>query len=160
MSIAQALAVLPDGTPSPVPLSPSEVGRYLAENYGTDAERCRRERHARRNTLYRDGGCEYMKGVIDRVFKDPVVKELRKEWVEHARFSNSLKRIVNEVSTVYAEPAARKVAGDAANQARLKAFVEVKKCKHLAADTRTCHCVFLLFTLSTRQNRPPQTFRY
>ena len=127
MSIAQALAVLPDGTPSPVPLSPSEVGRYLAENYGTDAERCRRERHARRNTLYRDGGCEYMKGVIDRVFKDPVVKELRKEWVEHARFSNSLKRIVNEVSTVYAEPAARKVAGDAANQARLKAFVEETK---------------------------------
>jgi len=115
--IAQALAALPGGAPSLAPLTPDEVGIYLRKHYLTDAEVKRRERHALRNNLYRDGGCEYMCSVIDDVFVDADVRELRKKWVRHARFSNSLKRIVNEVSTVYAEPASRCVGGDPANVA-------------------------------------------
>lgn len=127
MPIAQALAVLPGGQVSTTPLTSDEVGRYLADTYGTEAERCRRERHARRNNLYRDGGSDYMRSVIDRVFQDPEVRRLRKEWVDHARFSNSLKRIVNEVSTVYAEPAARLVGGSEENRVAFAQLVEEMK---------------------------------
>lgn len=120
-AIAIALAVLPDGSPAMSPLDRAEIGKYLSDHYNNAAEVERRDRHARRNVLYADGGCEYMCGVIDSVFQDPEVRELRKSWVKHARFSNSLKRIVNEGSTVYSEPAQRSVGGGAENEAKYAA---------------------------------------
>jgi hypothetical protein len=105
-SIFDTLAVLPSGLPGPT-LRPDEFGRYLRETVGTDAERDRNRRHMLRDEMYRDGGIAHMKGVIDCVFKDPEVRELRKHWVQHARFNNVLKRLVNELSGVYAEAATR-----------------------------------------------------
>lgn len=125
--LAVALSVLPSGEYSETPLSDDEIAHYLSTNYVTEAERLRRERHARRNNLYRDGGCDYMRSVIDRVFRDDTVKALRKEWVEHARFSNSLKRIVDEVSTVYSEPARRTVEGPEANEAAFRKLLHAMK---------------------------------
>lgn len=120
--IAEALAVTPSGAQPDVPLSRAEIGAYLKRYYGTPEEETRRARHALRNNLYRDGGCEYMRTVIDTVFKNLIVRELRKDWVQHARFSNALKRIADTVSTVYSEPAARTVGGSDANQ---QAFADV-----------------------------------
>lgn len=122
VSILQTLATLPSGEPG-MALTLDELGRYLAEQCDTPQEKERNARHALRDELYRDGGVAAMKLVIDDVFKDPTVRELRKKWVQHARFNNALKRIVNELSTVYAEPATRIVKDDA-NNARYQALLD------------------------------------
>lgn len=120
ISIFQALAVLPSGTLGP-PLTPDELSRYLNEHYGSESEKQRNARHCLRDELYRDGGVYHMRNFINRIFTDPTVRELRQKFVEYARFNNPTKRIVNEVSTVYSEPAKRIVQnGDDAYQTLLK----------------------------------------
>lgn len=120
-SILEVLATKPDGVGS-TSLSYDELGGYLAEHYSSDAPR--RERHRLRDELYRDGGCQYMRGVIEEQFMDREVQELRKKWVEHARFSNILKHIIGETSSVYSEPATRQVGGSPENEAQYAAHVE------------------------------------
>lgn len=110
VSIRRVLAVLPSGDQG-MDLSWSEVGKYLAENCNRPSDIEREKRHRIRDEFYADGGVDYMKSVIDDVFVDPVVRDLRKKWVPHARFNNPIKRIVNEISTVYAEPAKRSIGG-------------------------------------------------
>lgn len=115
ISILQTLATSPDGT-TDKPLSLQELTLYLQQNLNTDYEQARNRRHALRDEMYRDGGEAFMRSVIDKVFTDDQVRELRKKFVEFARFNNALKRIVNELSTVYAEPAVRTVKNEAANK--------------------------------------------
>ncbi len=110
VSIRTVLAVLPSGAQGN-DLSWAEVGKYLAENCNKQADKDRERRHRLRDEFYCDGGVDYMKSVIDDVFLDPTVRDLRKKWVQHARFNNPIKRIVNEISTVYAEPAKRSIKG-------------------------------------------------
>lgn len=120
LSILSVLATLPSGDMNS-PLSFDELGKYLHEQVGGPSEDARNERHVIRDQLYRDGGVDHMKRVIEQVFRDKTVKDLRKKWVEHARFNNPLKRIVNELATVYAEPAKRTVVqGDDTYQQLLK----------------------------------------
>lgn len=114
-SLLEVLSLLPSGT-SVGKLSLEELGRYLSKHYDTEAEKQRNQRHVLRDELFRDGGDRFMREVIKRQFKDPTVRELRENWVPFAKFNNALKRIVNELSTVYAEPAKRSVTGDANNQ--------------------------------------------
>lgn len=109
VSILKTLATLPSGAVAG-DLTYDELGRYLAEHYGTDAEKDRNNRHALRDELYRDGGVQHMYTVIERLFQDPDVRKRRQAVVPLARFNNALKRIVNEMSTVYSEPAKRVVA--------------------------------------------------
>jgi hypothetical protein len=108
VSIRKVLAALPTGAQG-VDLSWQEVGRYLAEQCNRDADKAREKRHVLRDEFYCDGGVDYIKSVIDDVFQDEEVRALRKKWVPHARFNNAIKRIVNEVSTVYSAPATRQV---------------------------------------------------
>ncbi len=107
-SIFDVLATLPSGSVGPS-LSSDELASYLREHYETAGEKERNERHRLRDQLYRDGGVEHMDNMIDALFSDPDVKRLRKAVVPYARFNNIIKRIVNEMSTVYAEPARRTV---------------------------------------------------
>ncbi len=113
VSIFDTLAALPSGAVSQS-LDAAELSTYLKAQVDTDEEKARNARHLLRDQMYRDGGVAYMKGVIGRVFQDPDVIAKRQAWVEFARFNNPIKRIVNELSTVYAEPAKRTVAGDQA----------------------------------------------
>lgn len=122
-SIFTTLGMLPTGEPG-VPLSIEEFTAYLQRTVRTDAEKARNARHALRDDLYRDGGDDHMLAVIADVFENRQVKEKRQRMIPHAKFSNCLKRIVGELSTVYAEPAIRKVGGDEANQARYAALVK------------------------------------
>jgi hypothetical protein len=122
VSILQTLAVLPSGDEG-APLTFDELGRYLGAQCNTVDEKDRNNRHVLRDEMYRDGGVAYIEGVIDETFTDLDVRRLRKHWVKHARFSNPLKRIVNELSTVYAEPAKRVVDGDE-NNAKYQALLE------------------------------------
>ena len=108
VSILTVLATLPSGAVSQ-PLTFDELSRYLTETYNTQAEIERNRRHALRDELYQDGGVQHMRSLIDRVFKDPDIREKRKQFVEIARFTNAIKRIVGEMSVVYAEPAKRLV---------------------------------------------------
>lgn len=128
-SILAIMATLPSGTVPTgadgqvIPLSYDELGIYLGKQLGQQNEKERNAAHALRDELYRDGGCRYMCGVIDKIFKDPRVQELRREWVPFARFTNPLKRIINKISTVYARPAKRAVKNrDEQYQALLKAI--------------------------------------
>lgn len=111
VSILTTLATMPSGALND-PLSLSELGAYLAEHCNTQAEKERNRRHALRDEIYRDGGVQFMEGVIDDVFEDVDTRAKRKKWLKHTRFNNPLKRVVNELATVYAEPAKRTVDGD------------------------------------------------
>jgi len=111
ISIFDALATLPSGMRS-TRLAPDQLARYLRDNCDREEDRDRERRHALRDEMYRDGGCEHMRSVISDVFEDPKVAERRKKWIDKARFNNPLKRIVNELSTVYQREARRFVAGE------------------------------------------------
>lgn len=112
ISILQTLAALPSGKPSTA-LDLAELGDYLRRTLNVQSEKDRNARHAVRDRLYRDGGDKDMEAVIEAFFDDPVVREKRRKVIPYAKFSNSLKRIVSELSTVYAEPARRFVDGPA-----------------------------------------------
>lgn len=114
LSIFDILAFLPSGLQGPR-LTLDEFGAYLQRWYNTDVERDRAARHTLREQLYRDDGCQYMELLIDRVFQDPTVRALRKQWVRHARFTNPLRRITHELATVYTEPAKRLIDGPTAD---------------------------------------------
>lgn len=132
-SILEILAVVPgqkvpEGAAAPR-LDPDQLGRYLREHCNKDGElgeaAKRAVRHAIRDEFYRDGGVRVMEGVVNKMFTDDKVKTLRKAWVPYARYASPVKRIVNDVSTVYDEPTIRRVGGDDANEAKYRALVEV-----------------------------------
>ena len=112
MSILSILAINPNWSIGS-DLSLGELGVYLQKHVGTLAENERNARHRLRDELYRDGGCHHMRNLIDEVFADHRIRELRKRWVRYTRFNNALKRIVNELATVYAEPATRTLPNEA-----------------------------------------------
>jgi hypothetical protein len=122
VSVLEQLATLPSGAPGTA-LALEEVGPYLRLHCDSQDEKDRNARHIERDAFYRDGGSKQICDLIDAVFEDREVRRLRKAMVPMARWQNALKRIVRELSTVYAAPAKRTVAGDA-NQAKYDALLE------------------------------------
>lgn len=108
VSILDVLATLPTGERGPR-LTEEELGNYIRRHYATEDEKQRNDRHCFRDELYRDGGIERMNSFVTNIFTDQLVRDLRLKWVKYARFNNVTKRIVNELSTVYSEPANRVV---------------------------------------------------
>ena len=121
--LQEILATLPSGETG-IPLGREELGAYLKTWCGSESEKERRKRHALRDEMYHDGGCDHMRGVVNDVFKDSDVRLMRSKWIPYARFSNPLKRIVGDISTVYAEPAKRTVGGSDANQRKFDDLAE------------------------------------
>jgi hypothetical protein len=113
-SLLTILATLPSGAVA-ADLTIDGLGQYLRQHYHTQEERDREERHRLRDQLYRDGGIDAMSKLIDSVFVDAEIREKRKKWARWARFNNVVKRVVNELSTVYQEPAVRTVGGEENN---------------------------------------------
>lgn len=127
VSILESLVMMPDGGRG-LALEMEHLGSFFRDRLGllSDDEKQRNDRHALRDEMFRDGGDRYMSDVVlPDVFEDPEVLRKRRAVVPHAKFSNCLKRIVVEMSTVYAEPARRSVGGSADNQARYTAAVDV-----------------------------------
>jgi len=121
--LAQVLATLPSGRQMPN-LSPGALETYIRTKYlRNEAEKARRMRHRKRHELYQDGGVQYIDKLIDDTYKKAEIRERLKAWARIARFDNPLKRIVNELSTVYQKPAIRTVGGDADN----KRYLEVQR---------------------------------
>jgi hypothetical protein len=111
VSIFDILATLPSGSRGPT-LSQDELSNYLRIYVDSERDKDRNRRHLLRDELYHDGGVPYMTQFIEDIFDDPTVRKLRQKWVKQARFNNAIKRIVNEQSTVYSEPARRLVPAD------------------------------------------------
>lgn len=115
-SIKSILPMMPNGT-VPAPLPEGGVASYIYKKYLSSKPEMERRVSAQiRNDLYNDGGDAAMAGMIDTVFKDPDVRTLRKQWIPFAKSNNPTKRIINEISTVYQEPAIRTVSGDENNR--------------------------------------------
>jgi len=108
VSILDVLATLPSGIQGQT-LTWDELGQYLQKFCNTDTDKKRGADHALRDELYRDGGVQFMEGMIDKWFTDTKVRELRKAWVPFARFNNTIRRVVHELATVYSEHARRMV---------------------------------------------------
>ena len=70
---------LPDRALTAAALSWGEVGQYLRDNCDREEDQLREARHILRDQMYRDGGCKHMCSVIDDVFKNQKVAELRKD---------------------------------------------------------------------------------
>lgn len=121
-SIREVLATVPGQEAAP--LDDAHLGAYLRDHYDTEAEQRRNRRHAVRDEFYRDGGCKVMEDVVDDFYEDLDVRKMRKKQVKHARFSNVVKRVIGELSTVYIEPAPRSVGGTPDNEARYRALCE------------------------------------
>lgn len=109
--LSQILATLPSGSQGR-PLNDQELGTYLREHLDTDVEKARNARHVRRDELYRDGSTRYILDLVEKVFEDRTVRELRKRLVPLAKYANLVKRVVRETSTMYSEPARRYVDGE------------------------------------------------
>lgn len=110
-SIRLTLGRLPSGRV--VERSTDEVSRFLRDNYiSSDAERMRRRDAMRRLDLYKDRADESIIALIERLFDNPKVKSLRKSFAAIAAYQNVSKRITNEISRVYSQPATRLIEAD------------------------------------------------
>lgn len=121
--IRKTLAQLPDGQYG-YDLRDEELAEYLREHCNREVDKQREKDHQLRDILFADGGVKEMNAKIDRWFENEQVKNRVKRMVEDARFSNVTKRIVSEMSTVYAEPATRSVGGSDENQRKYDDLVE------------------------------------
>ena len=121
--LRDVLAALPSGELGQT-LKDDELQAYLKKHCDREADRKREKEHLLRDALYQDGGIEEVSAIVDRLFKSEVVRDRIKKMLPIARFSNPMKRIVGEMSTVYAEPAGRTVGGPDANQEKYAALVE------------------------------------
>lgn len=91
------------------------VGEYLRDNYIKNRDEITRRDEAKKRDAYNEGGGdEYIKRFVYLAFEDALVRKLRADLVGQAKWNNVLRRVSQELATVYSEPAERKVAkGDA-----------------------------------------------
>ncbi len=92
-----------------LPWTTEEVSDWLSDKYvkNTADEERRRGAHLR-DLFYKDDGDAEMEDFIASIFDDKDVREERLRFVRIAKHNNSLKRIVDEKSTVYQQNAVRK----------------------------------------------------
>lgn len=94
-----------------------DVGRWIKDRAFTKLEAERRAASEKRIRLFRCKGTEDALALINEVFKDTNVKQLRAELVPYARFDNPLRRFTLERARVYAKPVkSRTVKGKANNE--------------------------------------------
>ncbi len=120
MNLNEILGTLPSGIVSP--LSDDDMSKYLREQYVfNDSQKCRRAKMRDRIDLYNGNGQAQINAMVDDIFQNQKVRALRKKFVELAMFQNLTRRIVREISSVYAEPATR-IVSSAPMNARYKAL--------------------------------------
>jgi hypothetical protein len=108
--LAETLGTLPSGKVAE--LSGDNLRTYLVEHYiSNDKEKARRAEAAKRLDFYRDQAADYIESDINTLFRNLRVREWRKAMIPFAQFQNITRRVVREISTVYAEPATRRING-------------------------------------------------
>ena len=106
--------------------STTALTQWIREEYGISGNptgnrhRARREEIARRVRLYRDDAEADFAAIIAKVFDDVVVREQRTRLIDVAKEQNVTRRIVDEVASLYDQPAVRTLANKS-EQARFDA---------------------------------------
>jgi hypothetical protein len=101
------------------------VGDYLRDHYIKNVDWMARRDEARKRDAYHDGkGDEYIKRLIWIAFEDALTRKLRGDLVAFAKWDNVLRRVSQELATVYSQPAARRVTGD---DKRYQEFLQLVK---------------------------------
>ena len=106
--------------------STTALTQWIRDEYGVSGNptgnrhRARREEIARRVRLYRDDAEADFAAIIAKVFDDVVVREQRTRLIDVAKEQNVTRRIVDEVASLYDQPAVRTLANKA-DQARFDA---------------------------------------
>lgn len=92
-------------------LTVDQMTSFLRDKYHptTRDEADRRIRAKMRRDIFRDEGQPHFEAMVDELFKNQKVRDLRRQFVPYALFNNVTKRIVREISTVYSEPATRTI---------------------------------------------------
>ena len=110
---------------------PAALCRMIAKEYGlangcefANVHRLRREVIAQRLRLYRDDGRHDFERMVDTIFESDDVKRQRRKMIAVALESNVTARIVNEVASLYDQPAMRTFKGDDAKTALFRARAE------------------------------------
>lgn len=125
-SIRKNLVMLPNGKYESE-LDKPAVAAYLKNVYiDRESEKVRRTKAKLLTDLYEHKGDDAMSRMIDAVFKDAQVKEERKKWIAYSR-SNPTKRITDEISVVYQEPAMRSVSGVQDNERYQKIIAQSRQ---------------------------------
>ncbi len=105
-SLNKILGTLPSGAERE--LTDDQLTQHLRDNYiENQDEKKRKDKTRKRVELYKDRGEPYFAEMIDDKFKNLKNRTQRKKFIEIAMYQNLTRRIVREVSTVYAEPAKR-----------------------------------------------------
>lgn len=131
-------------------ISRSDLSKYLRDNYvENDSEAARRKKMKARLDLYHDRGKWIFQRMINKVFKDPEVRRLRNEMVEFGSFQNFTRRVVDELSMVYSEPARRTLDGqDHSYQALVREIQQDRVCRKLNRWVNLLNECFILFDIS------------
>ena len=100
-------------------MDPASLCRMIAKEYGlangcefANKHRLRREVIAQRLRLYRDDGRYDFERMVDTIFETDTVKIQRRKMIAVASESNLTARIINEVASLYDQPAMRTFKGD------------------------------------------------
>jgi hypothetical protein len=90
------------------------VGEYLRDHYIKNSDEItRRDEAKKRDAYYEGGGDEHIKRFIYLAFEDALTRKLRTDLVGQAKWDNVLRRVAQELATVYSQAPTRRIAGDA-----------------------------------------------
>lgn len=103
--LADVLGTLPSGRVAT--LSPDRVAAHLRTFIKSDEQAARRAAMRVRIDLYRNRAKQHVAAIFDRVFSNSKVREARTKFIDYAQHNNVVRRVIREISTVYADKAAR-----------------------------------------------------
>lgn len=106
-----------DGFGGGSPITRDELAAHIRSEYLNKTEQAdRRNRNRLLHRYYNAVGDAEIEQLIGSVFKDKEIIAKRQEWVRRAKYNNVIRRVINEKSTAYTEPARRSVADKADNE--------------------------------------------
>lgn len=95
------------------PVSWTYVGEHLRDQYiKNPAQQARRDEAKKRDAYHEGGGDEHIKRFVYLAFDDALVRKLRADLVCAAKWDNVLRRVTQELATVYGQSPTRRIAGD------------------------------------------------
>jgi len=84
--------------------------RWFEEKHLSNAGELRRRKDAElRLDFYDDRSADQIEADVRSLFKNARVRDWRLDLIPFAEFQNLTRRVVNEISTVYSEPATRTI---------------------------------------------------
>lgn len=137
MGLRETLGEMPSGRR--VTMSMDGVAKYIFDHISSNEEIKRKEKMRKRSDLYYDRGHKYVDAIIDKTFDHKLNKDLRKKFVDQAMLHNITRTIIHLQSTVYSEPAKRRVNERNINYQALLDQVGIDRCMRKANRMMNLH---------------------